>query len=149
MDQILTWLSSNLGSVIVPIVCVLLTYVLTVRHERKKDKAVSNKMLQMEIDNLRSQLEIYETTSSSQSGDFLVRKENGEAICPVCWRADHKAIPIYEKDGTAYYICGKCGTKGIYNYHKVQQIKAENEAAKKRLLNSISEYNSNRDSFFR
>ena len=139
MDQILTWLSSNLGSVIVPIVCVLLTYVLTVHHERKKDKAASNKALQKEIDDLRSRLKIYETTSFSQ-----VRKENGEAICPVCWRADQVAIPLYENGDTGHYICSKCGKTGVFNHQKVQRIQAEQEAAQQEFLDSINQLNESR-----
>lgn len=146
LEAIKALLRSNL---FVTIVGCIVTYILTICHERKKSEATANKALQEENEKLRSQLEIYEATSSSRAGDFLVRKVNGEAICPVCWRADRNAIPIYEKDDTGHYICGKCGTKGIYSYSKAQHIKEENEAAQKRLLDAIGTVNSNRNSLFR
>lgn len=146
IETIKTLFDSNL---IVTIIGCILTYILAIRSERKKSEATANKVLQEENEKLRSQLEIYEATSSSRAGDFLVRKVNGEAICPVCWRADHNAIPIYENNDTGLYICGKCGTKGIYSYSKAQRIKEENDAARKRLLDAMGTANSSRNSLFR
>lgn len=137
MEETLTWLSANLGTVIIPVICVFLTYALTVRHERKKDRAASNKALQKENEDLLSQLQIYEATSSSQTGAFLVRKKDNEPICPVCWRAEHKAIPIYENSDTGYYTCGKCGQTGIFNRKKVQQLDAERESFNQQLSDTM------------
>ena len=120
------------------------SHFLTVHHERKKDKAASNKALQKQLNDLRSRLEVYETTSSSQAGDFLVTKENGEAICPVCWRADQVAIPLYENGDTGHYICSRCGKTGVFNLQKVQRIQAEQEAAQQEFLDSINQLNESR-----
>ena len=121
----------------------VISHFLTIRLERKKDGAASNKALRKENEDLRSRLEIYEATSSTQAGDFLVRKENGEAICPVCWRADHVAIPLYENGDTGHYICSKCGKTGVFNHQKVQRIQAEQEAAQQEFLDSINQLNAN------
>ena len=131
-------------AIVCAIIGVVISHFLTVRHERKKDSAASNKALQKENEDLRSRLEIYETTSFSQTGDFLVRKENGEAICPVCWRADHVAIPLYENGDTGHYICSKCGKTGVFNHRKVQRLQAEQKAAQQELLDSINQLNQSR-----
>ena len=121
-------------AIVCAIIGVVISHFLTVRHERKKDSAASNKALQKENEDLRSRLEIYETTSSSQAGDFLVTKENGEAICPVCWRADQVAIPLYENGDTGHYICSRCGKIGVSITKRYSEFKQNRKLLNKNSL---------------
>lgn len=136
------------SNLFIAIVSAIISHALTVRYERKKEKVASSKALQKENEDLRSKLDVYEATSSSQVGDFLVRKSSGEAICPVCWRADHVAIPLYENGDTGHYICSKCRKTGVFNYQKVQYLQAKQEAAQQEFFDSINQLNQSRGSYW-
>lgn len=134
MDGIKVWLSDNLINIIVPIFCAFLSNRLTVQYERKKKRSEEQSS---EIESLKSRLDIYEATEPSQTGEFLVRKEAGEAICPICWRNDHKAIPIYGDAETGYYTCKKCKNTGVYNHELVRRLAFEQEQANREIWGSI------------
>lgn len=116
-----TWVA-----VIVPFLCVLLTYFLTKMNERKKGKADSYKALQQENDALKAKLDLYEAVEPSKNEDYYILKATGETICPTCWGAEHKPIPVRD-NGTGHYICARCNGTGVFNKAAVSRLESEME----------------------
>lgn len=140
------FIHSNLGIAIVGGVCTLLSSLITIFIQRlwaKKDSKKSSlqhktEEYQEENTQLRKQLEIYEAVEQSTDGEFFVLKQKKMPICPICWTAEHKPFPIYEKEESGMFTCSHCKHKGIYNKIKVQKIRAEEQAASDSLLQAIA-----------
>lgn len=142
------WLEGNWIDIVVPIVCVLLTWLLTMHHERKGKQSDTNKDLQLQIESLKEKLAVYEDVEQSQSGDFFILKNSGRKICPICWSADHVPIPVFENNDTGYYICAKCEKSGVFDHVKVRRIAVEQSAAQEKLFECMSQFNQERNPFF-
>ncbi len=111
------------------------------RLAHKKDrKESSSKALSAENADLKKRLELYEEVDQSKTGNYLIMKKTGQAICPVCWAKDHKAVPIYEND-VGSYRCGGCGHYDDFDRvkHKAHdaEVKAKNDAYAKQINDFI------------
>lgn len=131
------WLANNWTDIVIPIACVLLTWWLTRRHERKREQSDTSKALQSQIEEFKEMLSVYEDASRSPDGDCYTVKATGEKICPTCWGAEHKPIPVSD-DGTGKYKCVRCGSTGVHSKQAVRNYEAE-QAAFFDSINAINE----------
>lgn len=127
---------------------VLLTHIFEKNNQKKTNIQKELGKCQKEIGELRKKLDIYEAVEQSTTGDYLVQKESGMAICPICWPDRHKPIPIYEEGDTGKFVCSCCHHSGIFDKVKVQRINAENEADSKEFLCSIRAINQDQGDFY-
>lgn len=118
------------------IIAAILSHYLTVKHERNNKKNGDILAIKVENSELKKKLEEYEATEQSPSGDYLIMKKSGQAICPICWGKEHKSIPIYGND-TGHFICGGCHTTGVYNRQIVERLAEDQERANQELWNAI------------
>lgn len=125
-----------IGAIISGPVCSFITWWLSKSHEQKKEITDTNSALQQEIERLQKKVQIYEATQPSTTGDYLILKNSGQAICPTCWGAAHKLVPIYGNE-TGHYICGGCKTQGIFDHQKVRKLAQEQEMANRELWDTI------------
>lgn len=88
--------------------------------DNEKALKAKNEQLEKEIVELKTQLSKYEDVEKSTTGNYLILKETGMPICPVCWGNEHKAIPIYETANGRYY-CSICKRYDTYSFNKVAE----------------------------
>lgn len=131
-----TWVSTIWTGTAVPIISAIvgaavgavLTWLFAMRHERSKAKALASKELQKKIEELEERLRVYEDVEQATDGDYYLMKATGETICPTCWGAEHKAIPVRD-NGTGYYNCAHCSGSGVYSRRVVDEQEAKNTQA--------------------
>lgn len=103
--------------------------------DRKKANVQSElKKYQEEVINLRERLDAYEAVEGSATGDYLIQKKTGMAICPICWPNNHKAIPIFENRDTGKFKCSCCQHTGAFNRKTVEQIATDTRENRRVLL---------------
>lgn len=110
------------------------------QEKRSDDQTLSMQQtiekLTAENQELKNRIELYEAVEQAPNGNYYILKINGERICPICWRKDHKAIPIFGDDGS--YLCGGCGMSGIYDRDIVQHNRYLAEKENEKLQNYLN-----------
>ena len=153
----MTWIDI-LTKIVVPVIVAVLAFILgriahrkdhkEAQEDRQKEKADEalvkerdqlrneNERLKAENAELRKGAELSEEVEPSTTGNYLIRKKDSQAICPICWAKDHKAVPIYEND-VGKYRCGGCGHYDDFDRVKHQahdaKVKAKSDAYSKQI----------------
>lgn len=139
MENFLEFIHSDLGLVVIAGlftlfgtgITIFFTRIFQAKDQKKLNAQQELEKCRKEIGELRKKLDVYEAVVRSETGDYLVQKESGAAICPICWPDRHKPIPIYEDSDTGKFTCSSCRHTGIFNRIKVLRIDAEKKSYRK------------------
>lgn len=116
-------------------------YSLKALKDKKNNLKTENEALKKQLQIVKAELKQLksiektdrEIVSSPLGGDCLYFKTKNQYICPVCWYAKHKIVPVFDTDKTGYFKCQICGQEGNFN----PQIISETQSV---ILGAIDDY---------
>ena len=83
---------------------------------REENDNLNNQIieLQQKIEDLKKAKILEEDIEYSDKGFFTIKKESLKIpYCSMCWKRDHKLIPLSQKGAWFQYACGNCKTDVI------------------------------------